>query len=116
MAGKTESISMRVTAEEKEIIEKRAKEKGYKSTAAYILSSAENHVTVNIDTTHLRDLAIYTKEVADEIDSITEIVKERGYTTSEDLLNIENRLKSINDNIKQQNLKFKSPKITIFEK
>ena len=116
MANKTESISMRVTAEEKAIIENKAKEKGYSSIVEYMLASAEDHVTVKIDISHLRDLVIYTKEVADEIETITEKVKERGYTTSEDLINIEMCLKSINDNIKEQNTKSKSTKITICEK
>lgn len=113
MGKKTEKISIRVTQEEKTIIEEKAKEKGYGTTVAYMLAAAEKHMTVNIDTSHLRDLVIYTKEVADQIESITEDMKRRGYTTSEDLLNIEKHLKSINDNIKQQEIKQRLPKIIV---
>lgn len=80
-----------------------------------MLASAEEHMTVNIDTSHLRDLVIYTKEIGDQIESITEDVKGRGYTTSEDLLNIEIHLKSISHNIQKQKLQLKTPKITISE-
>ena len=66
---KTERISIRVTPEEKEMIQKKAKEKRTTITAL-VLNSVKNNITVNLDTSVYRDLVIEIRRIGNNINQI----------------------------------------------
>lgn len=90
---KTERIYIRTTPEEKNKIQKLAKEKGYGSLSAYLLNGATNHVVIQTDTSHLMDLTVQIRRIGS---NINQVIRDINYTetfTSEQLSSIEGLLK-----------------------
>ena len=108
MNKKTEIIKFRATPKEKQKIENLAKDKGYKTLSAFLLSSAINHVTVEIDTSDYRDLVIQVKRIGTNINQLIRSINYSKYFTNEQIFQIEIYLKNLDNYLKEEDKKVNS--------
>ena len=107
--SRTERLSIRVTAEEKEKVEKKAEEKKTTITAL-VLNSVENNITVNLDTSDYRELVIQVRRIGNNINNIIKRIHFSTYITDTDLMNLEINQKQIEKEIKNHHLKINQVK------
>lgn len=81
---KTERLYLRVTPEEKEMIQKKAEEKKTTITAL-VLNSVENNITVNLNTSDYEDLVIQVRKIGYNINSIIRDINFKKVITQEDI-------------------------------
>lgn len=103
---KTENILIRVTSKEKEMIQRKAKEKRTTITAI-VLSSIKNNITVNLDTSDYKDLVIQVQRIGNNINTILKRLHYSGKFERSDLLAIQNNQKAIIEEVKKERIKIK---------
>lgn len=99
--NKTERLSIRVTPEEKEMIQKKAKEKRTTITAL-VLNSVENNITVNLDTSVYRDLVIEIRRIGNNINQILKRIHYNEYYTQSDIEMIIRYQEMIEEKLEQE--------------
>lgn len=99
--SKTERLSIRVTPEEKEMIQKKAKEKRTTITAL-VLNSVENNITVNLDTSVYRDLVIEIRRIGNNINQILKRIHYNEYYTQSDIEMIIRYQEMIEEKLEQE--------------
>lgn len=104
---RTERLSIRVTAEEKEMVEKKAEEKKTTITAL-VLNSVENNITVNLDTSDYYDLVIQVKRVGNNINTILRRLHFTNFFEETDLDRIEKYQEEIMKEVKKERKKINS--------
>ena len=104
---RTERLSIRVTAEEKEMVEKKAEEKNTTITAL-VLNSVENNITVNLDTSDYHDLFIQVKRIGNNINTILRKLHFTNFFEETDLDRIEKYQEEIMKEVKKERKKINS--------
>lgn len=102
--SRTERLSIRVTAEEKEMVEKKAEEKKTTITAL-VLNSVENNITVNLDTSNYYDLVIQVKRIGNNINTILRRLHFTNFFEKSDLDRIEKYQEEIMKEVKKERKK-----------
>lgn len=107
-------IEIRVTKEEKEMIQEKAKQKNMTITS-YLLNSAENNITVNLDTSDYRDLVIQFRRIGNNINSLIRDIRYSKFFSDNDVLMLQNHLKSLAKILEEEKREIKKTKNS-FEK
>lgn len=110
--SKLERISMRVTAEEKEVITKKAEAENTTITAL-VLKSIEKSVTVKMDTSDYRDLVIQFRRIGNNINQVIKNVKSKNIYSTNDMLQLNKHLKEIESLMKLENDKINNTRKSI---
>lgn len=105
---KTQHIQIRVTPEEKKLVQKLATQNGYKTLTAFLLNGATNHVTVEIDTSDYRDLVIQVRRIGTNINQLIRSINYSKYFTNEQIFQIEIYLKNLDNYLKEEDKKVNS--------
>lgn len=102
-------IRARVTEEEKENIQKKADERNM-SISSLILNSIENSITINLDTSDYRDLVIQFRRIGNNINSLIRDIRYSKYFSDNDVLMLQNNLKSLENILEIEKIKIKKTK------
>lgn len=92
--SKKEAIYIRVTTEEKEMIQKKAADNKM-SVTALIINSVQKNINVNLDTTDYRKLVIQFRRIGNNINSIIRDIRFSNFFSNTDVIEIQNNLKSL---------------------
>lgn len=102
-------INARVTKEEKEKIQRKSKEKGM-SISALILSSLDNNITINLDTSDYRDLVIQFRRIGNNINTILKRIHFTKSISDSDILTIERNQEILKIELDKESKKIKKTK------
>lgn len=123
MSNKTESILMRVTKKEKEYIKNKAKELNYNTMSAFLLSAAENHFVIDLDTKVYSDLTKEINYIGKNINSLIRRINTDGFYSENDFDFIETNQKKIIELMKKEYIdllnmrkKYSSSKMSLKDK
>lgn len=94
LLSKKEAIYIRVTTEEKEMIQKKAADNKM-SVTALIINSVQKNINVNLDTTDYRKLVIQFRRIGNNINSIIRDIRFSNFFSNTDVIEIQNNLKSL---------------------
>lgn len=99
--SKTERLSIRVTEEQKEMIQKKVEEKNTTITAL-VLNSVKNNVTVNLDTSDYHDLVIQVRRIGNNINTILKRLHYTNFFEESDLIAIKKNQEMIEKELKEE--------------
>lgn len=111
---KGKRLSIRVTPEEKEMIDNKVKEKNT-TIKALVMNSIENNITINLDTSDYRDLVIQFRRIGNNINSLIRDIRYSKYFSDNDVLILQNNLKSLEKILEKEKTIIKKTKNS-FEK
>lgn len=92
---KTEKIELRVSTEDKNFIKNKAKEMGFNTVTAFLLSSAKNHFRLNIDMGIYREVSKEINYVGKNINSMIRRINSDGLYTDSDVEILQENQKNI---------------------
>ncbi len=78
-------IQLRVTEQEKELIEQKMQELGTKNTEAYLRKMAIDGLIIHLDTTDVRELVRVLRVTSNSLNQLTKRVHETGSIYGEDI-------------------------------
>src|SRR5574344_1298672 len=81
-------IQLRVTEQEKELIEQKMQELGTKNTEAYLRKMAIDGLIIHLDTADVRELVRVLRVTSNSLNPLTKRVHETGSIYSEDIENL----------------------------
>lgn len=81
-------IQLRVTEQEKELIEQKMQELGTKNTEAYLRKMAIDGLIIHLDTADVRELVRVLRVTSNSLNQLTKRVHETGSIYSEDIENL----------------------------
>lgn len=102
-------VNARVTKEEKEKINKMAKDNGM-TTTNLILNSLENHITVNLDTSDYRDFVIQFRRIGTNINSLIKNIYYKEFFTDDEIKSINRNLEILKQYVEDEGRKIKETK------
>lgn len=83
-------IQLRVTKQEKELIEQKMQELGTKSTEAYLRKMAIDGLIIHLDSADIRELVRVLRVTSNSLNQLTKRVHETGRIYSEDIEDLRN--------------------------
>lgn len=107
---KTQRLSIRVTEKEKKMIQKKA-EKLKTTISALVINSVEKQITVNLNTSDYRDLAIQFRRIGNNVNSLIREIRFSNYIDDSQVKEIDYQLKSLERLLKNEKVKIDSTKI-----
>ena len=93
--NKNEKIDIRVTTEQKEYIKNKANELGYRSVTAFLVASAKEHFTVEIDMSIYREVTKEINYIGKNINNLVRRINADGFYTDTDIDHIDINQKKI---------------------
>lgn len=100
MSNKNENILIRVTEQDKEYIKQKAEKMGFKSVTAFLVSSAKNHFTIEMDMKIYSDVAKEINYIGKNINSLVRKVNSAGFYSDNDMEFLKTNQKIIIDLMK----------------
>src|SRR5690625_2026044 len=102
MDKKTEEIKIRTTKKEKEFIQERSKEMGYKSMTAFLKSSARDFFIIELDLSHFDNVAKEINYIGKNINNLVHHIFTVGTYSDFDLKEIQRLQKETFDKINKE--------------
>lgn len=98
---KSSRIYLRVTDEEKLLIEKLASEGGYKTVSSFLLASAKTHTVFNFDVEAVYHLSSEINYIGHNINTLIKKIYSYDFYTESDLVELKNGLSAIESLIQE---------------
>lgn len=105
-------VEVRVTKEEKEMIQKKAQENRM-SISSFILNSVEKNIHINLDTSDYRKLVIQFRRIGNNINSLIRDIRYSKFFSDNDVLVLKNNLKSLEKILEEEKRGIKKTKTSI---
>lgn len=105
-------VEVRVTKEEKEMIQKKAQENRM-SISSFILNSVEKNIHINLDTSDYRKLVIQFRRIGNNINSLIRDIRYSKFFSDNDVLVLKNNLKSLEKILEEEKREIKKTKTSI---
>lgn len=101
MGNKTERIEFRVTESEKQFIQDKANDLGFKSASAFLISNAEDFFTVKLDLSHFKEVSKEVNDIGKNINNLVHHIFAIGVYSDHDLYEIQRLQKAVFDKVNQ---------------
>lgn len=102
ISKKTELIKFRVTEDQKNFIQNKSKEYGFKSVSAFLISSAKNHFIIELDLFHFDKVAREINYIGNNINNLVHHIFTIGTYSKYDLKEIQRMQKELNNIINKE--------------
>ena len=106
---KNHKIEVRVTKEEKEMIQEKAK-KNNTTISSLVLNSIDKNITVNLDTSDYKSLVIQFRRIGNNINTTIRNINFSYFFTDNDMLDIKRSIEQLSRELKKESIEIKKTK------